>query len=460
MAGDLTAPEGNPGAVSNAAGSVGSVATDLGKRRSDVQTAVSTALSDWRGPRRDAFKQAGAGLQVELSLVQTSAQKVAGLIHEYGLALKKTQDDIRQWAQEVNTAEGRANDADPDSPDGMRAEQLRAQLESQARAEAAKLQQLAQTIASEVDAETNTLVPKSSSLTPAQINRQVLAEYGVSGLSGTLTADQAWGALNSAQAAVPEEDVKVDGEVDWKELADQINNAGPAQLLAGVAGPLAGAEGWAVTRYAENVHDVAAVEKNVQEIFSEMVGPMSDLYKSGIAGMGDVDASLDAASEVAQLERTLAGNPEEQTASLLSKLKAGGIPESGFLGAAGRVLAVVGVFSDVLTIANPGVDNKAEAVSLQGAAGLNIAGTAAAFAPGLAGLVGINAVADWIPVAGQVVMIGTALYLAGDWAYHHVQWFHDGVNAVGHTVAAGAEHVWNGIKDVGSGVAHVFSSIF
>ncbi|HEX2892612.1 MAG TPA: hypothetical protein VHO29_01245 [Marmoricola sp.] len=460
--GDLTPPEGEPGQLTHCTGALGTVSTDLGTQKTAVQHGVATALEQWKGPRRDDFAHAGAGLQVEIAMVQASSQKVAGLVHEYGLALKKTQDDIRAWAAEVEHAESRVGSGDdPDSIRAMQhAAQLRTQLEGEARQAAHRLKQLATTIAGEIDAETDLLVPKSESLDPAAIRRRVFDQLGVTGLDGPITPAQAWASLRSAEAAVPKEDVKSDGEVDWKELADQINNAGPAQLLAGTIGPLTGAEGWAVARFAGNLRDVARVEKNVQTIFADIVGPMSDLYKSGIAGMGDVDAQLDFASQVAKLERTLAGNPEESTASLLSKLKAGGIPETGFLGAVGKFLGVVGVASDVLTIMNPAVENETEGNVIRGAAGLNIVGTGMAFAPGMATLVGINAVADWVPVAGQVVMIGTGLFLAGDWAYHKFGWFHDGVDGVGHVASEGAKKVWDGVKDVGSGIKHVFSSIF
>lgn len=50
-------------------------------------------------------------------------------------------------------------------------------------------------------------------------------------------------------------------------------------------------------------------------------------------------------------------------------------------------------------------------------------------------LVGINASTDWIPVVGQVVMLGTGIYLAGDWAYHKIKPFHSFVNSTAEFVA-------------------------
>jgi hypothetical protein len=63
------------------------------------------------------------------------------------------------------------------------------------------------------------------------------------------------------------------------------------------------------------------------------------------------------------------------------------------------------------------------------------------------GLITLNASLDWVPVAGEVVMIGTGVYLAGDFLYHHWTPFRDVANAIGH----GTVRV---VEDIGSGVEH------
>jgi uncharacterized protein YukE len=67
------------------------------------------------------------------------------------------------------------------------------------------------------------------------------------------------------------------------------------------------------------------------------------------------------------------------------------------------------------------------------------------------GLITLNASLDWIPVAGEVVMIGTGVYLAGDFLYHHWKPFHDIANDIGH----GTVKV---VKAVGSDVARHWDS--
>jgi hypothetical protein len=60
----------------------------------------------------------------------------------------------------------------------------------------------------------------------------------------------------------------------------------------------------------------------------------------------------------------------------------------------------------------------------------------------------LNAATDKIPVAGEVVMIGSGLYLGGDWLYNHWSPFHDTVDAAG-----------NGIKDGFNWTTHEVGSL-
>jgi uncharacterized protein YukE len=68
------------------------------------------------------------------------------------------------------------------------------------------------------------------------------------------------------------------------------------------------------------------------------------------------------------------------------------------------------------------------------------------------GLVTLNASMDWIPVAGEVVMIGTGVYLAGTFLYKHWTPFHDAANAVGHATV-------RVVDDVGDGIEHGTQSL-
>jgi hypothetical protein len=70
---------------------------------------------------------------------------------------------------------------------------------------------------------------------------------------------------------------------------------------------------------------------------------------------------------------------------------------------------------------------------------------------------------DEIPVVGEVVLIGTGLYLAGDFLYHHWAPFRNVCNDIGHaTVAAGkwiGHETAAGAKWVGNTAVHVGQDI-
>lgn len=112
---------------------------------------------------------------------------------------------------------------------------------------------------------------------------------------------------------------------------------------------------------------------------------------------------------------------------------------------AGRVIGVAGIVGDIGTIIDPpdkGVMGHVD----QGVAGVNGA------------LVAANLLTDEIPVVGEVTMIGTGLYLGGDYLYNHWGAFHDVCNTVGHGVATAATTVAHGVADGAKAVGHAASS--
>lgn len=50
-----------------------------------------------------------------------------------------------------------------------------------------------------------------------------------------------------------------------------------------------------------------------------------------------------------------------------------------------------------------------------------------------------------VPVAGQVALIGTGVYLGADYLYHHWQPFHNVCDDVGHTAASIGKSIWHGL---------------
>ena len=125
--------------------------------------------------------------------------------------------------------------------------------------------------------------------------------------------------------------------------------------------------------------------------------------------------------------------PEETATALVFapawlKMAAGSLSEINGLSYA---LGGLGVLADAGTVISP-QDSGAMGWVDRGAAGVNGA------------LLIANMATDEIPVVGEVTLIGTGVYLAGDFLYHHWTPFHNVANDVGHATADAAE--WTGHK--------------
>jgi len=121
----------------------------------------------------------------------------------------------------------------------------------------------------------------------------------------------------------------------------------------------------------------------------------------------------------------------------------------------GRALTVLGVAGDVITIVDPSPHALGGPTAERVAAAANLGAMAVTAGP-VAGLLAANAAVDWVPVAGEVVLAGTALYFAGDLIYenreaigHALSWTgHETVHVAGdvvHGLASGASHAWHSL---------------
>jgi hypothetical protein len=70
----------------------------------------------------------------------------------------------------------------------------------------------------------------------------------------------------------------------------------------------------------------------------------------------------------------------------------------------------------------------------------------------------LNASMDEIPVAGEVVMIGTGLYLAGNFLYHHWKPFTNVCNDVGHGTVVAAKWTGHAATTAWNWTSHTASS--
>jgi uncharacterized protein YukE len=122
-----------------------------------------------------------------------------------------------------------------------------------------------------------------------------------------------------------------------------------------------------------------------------------------------------------------------------------------------RVLGGLAVLGDAATVFDP-EDKGAMGWVDRSAAGVN----AAAVGTGIGyDLLAANSL-DEVPVVGEVVMVadvGTGVYLAGDFLYHHFKPFHNVCNAVGGGVASAADATAHGVSKAAHSVAHFFGSL-
>ncbi|HVT70554.1 MAG TPA: hypothetical protein VHF26_22600, partial [Trebonia sp.] len=102
--------------------------------------------------------------------------------------------------------------------------------------------------------------------------------------------------------------------------------------------------------------------------------------------------------------------------------------------AGGRALQVLGAAADVYTIVDPSQNALGGATTERVMAGANLAAMGTGDGT-VAGLIAANASLDWVPAAGEVVMIGTAAYFVGDLIYQNRQAIGHALSWTGHQTA-------------------------
>ena len=110
--------------------------------------------------------------------------------------------------------------------------------------------------------------------------------------------------------------------------------------------------------------------------------------------------------------------------------------------AAGSDLLAIG--GDIYTEIKP-EDSGTMAVVDRSVAGVNAAAAGLDGGYAIAGL--IAGTTFEVPVVGEVALVGTGLYLARDYLYHHWTPFRDVANDVGHTVASTAKDAWHDVTN-------------
>ena len=406
MSAGFEPPRGDPAALRAAVTGLRAVLADLEGQESRLKAATHTAVAEWRAPRAETFRHVTAGLQVLVVSAGTALQQAAEALAKYAEALEAAQARVRELATEAGEAQAAAQTqasrlpADSSQVDliRQRATQRRAFLEDQAQAVHDDLAQQALRAAAALDAVAENGLAGAAGMNPAEIARRVDASMGVAGLagaarSGQLSQEQAWSVLGPVQQAVPGGGATAEGDPVWGLLKDAVDWTTNSWTM--LTAPPAG---WAFYRLAQNVYDTyltkqAALAAADQLVARARAGESVIRIAHQLEDLGETWSAVD---------------PGRQRPLLMSKAVGGGMPEAGALGVAGRVFLIGGLATDVNTFMNPGGRTETEHNLDRAAAAANAAATVTVLAT--AGSVG------WVPVAGQVVLLGTGLYLTYSWA--------------------------------------------
>ncbi len=184
----------------------------------------------------------------------------------------------------------------------------------------------------------------------------------------------------------------------------------------------------------------AALEKTLAQSFDGEVGNIAHDFDNGEASLEDVESAFAKYAADAKVATTAASDAVDTAQA--------GVNLAKIAGAASKLMGGLAIAGDALTVLKP-EDHGTMCWVDRGAAVANAGATGV--------LLAINS-ADEIPVWGEAVAVGTGLYLAGDFLYHHVTWFRDACNSVGSGVATAAKAVASGVTSVAKSVASGISS--
>jgi uncharacterized protein YukE len=192
---------------------------------------------------------------------------------------------------------------------------------------------------------------------------------------------------------------------------------------------------------AEGQEDAEVAEKFSGELltlmsekFGEFVAPWMSALSTGAATEAELAGAL---QEFTDDYRAIAALNTAWKAA--GEAAAAGSRLLGGVAAGSDVLAIGG---DIYTEIKP-EDSGAMAVVDRTAAGVNAAAAGLDGGYAIAGL--IAGTTFEIPVAGQVALVGTGLYLGADYLYHHWTPFRDVANAAGNAVASTAKGAWHDV---------------
>jgi hypothetical protein len=374
-------PPGDPEALDQAAASIGRVAAGVGDLATATHqvTAGIVADAEWTGQAADACTAFTSGLTRGVGNIHAPLARIPTVIGGYAAALRGAQTRVAAYQGYANQA-GPGVMTDPATLTG---------LESDAGAALAALEQAAQVARAGLDA--------------------IAAELaGVFDASGPFRAwlEKAmlpWDGTSSD--AVLEHFIEVGeaAEKDAEESADFMKEL-PGKLDA-----------W----------------------FSDMVGGVMQDMLAGKAGVSELAAMTDRWQSMRAAADAFGQQWSGEPPSLLARL----LPGMKVLGGAMGGLAVVGGIYTL--ISPPGYDKGTLRIAdrTAGVGAIASGATAVAVNAGVnfSEIVLAGQSLDFVPGLGEVVGVGTGLYLAGDYIYHNTHQIAHAYDAARHAVAGAAD---------------------
>lgn len=441
-------PLGDPFAIRSFASTLSSGADSVGDAAVSVRRQAERVVSStsWTGTAADGFTSSTDLLKAGLSAQEGPTHDVAAACQGFADALDQAQRRIAAAATRYDSAQS-ASDA----------------------------------LVAQVNA--------NPDRTPAEV---AAAQQTIDGYSSQMQAavDDATLAWNGYREAEQSHSAKITGAViplqTIPSLEELLRLLGDVNEYTDAFGSI-----WELAWSYASVRNLAAVIGGG----SEPIQTLESLLTAVRAGAAESPAAVAAAaSEVSALqgeiaalqalkargllsgaEATRLGQLQARLPSALSRLESavGGAESfskwSKILGGASKVLTGIAVLGDVMTLIDPPHEGGWGVVD-RVAAGGNLVG------------LGIGAVAatSWggallagtaIPVVGQVLVVGTGLYLAGSWLYDNWEPFHDVVDsavggivdaahATGEFLSDAGETIGEGLEAAGDAIGDALGSLF
>lgn len=422
----FTPPPGDPGGIHAAASALSTHATSIGDVAQSVSRrgGLTTSSAQWQGGAQTAFTSTVTATSGVAGSLEAPLNKLVGVVRTYADALDTAQKAIARAATAYTDAQTKANQ----TAAAVNANPNRTQAE--------------------VDAANHTVAGYQTDMTNAEADAQ-----------------KAWAVFRTAR------------DKAVTDAAGCCTDLGKGAEGSGFTGQLENLK--KVNEQFHAVWDLTpagyVLAKKLEEAASALPGLRAGLEdaKAAQIALSSRVSALQVTKEVglasAQDLKDLAGLTKglDAGASELSSLASGTRNLAHFTYGAAALNGVLGVgalWSDVTTLISP------EDSGVMGTVDRVAAGTNAALVTtdlslsGAAVLFGTEAT---IPVAGEVLMIGTGAYLAGNYLYHHWKPFHDAANWVGNETVSVVKDAGEVVSDVGHTVSdgakdawHAVTSIF